>query len=243
MSQRPVLAAIFCAGLQFILTVAILKLGALYAPPAAFGKVKLVAFASTIILPLVLVQVFGLWSRLGLGVAQLKPTGFFAASLLTAALFLPWGYHAPDSVAGTLTIQFFNAIGEELLFRGVIFALLLPLPMGRAIVLNGVLFGAMHLIHGFMGAPWDVALGKALVTAVCGMMFTAVRYQTGSLVLVIILHMVLNLCMIFSNIEASAGPAVTFGVERVANVIELALVAWLLLAGRRSAAALRELRA
>lgn len=232
MSQRPVLAAFFCAGLQFVLTVAILKLGALYAPPAAFGKVKLVAFASTIILPLVLAQSFGLWARLGFNADRLKPTGFFAASLLTAALFLPWGFHAQESVAGTFTIQLFNAFGEELLFRGVVFALLLPLPMGRAIVLNGVLFGAMHLIHGFMGAPWHVAAGQALVTAVCGMMFTAVRYQTGSLWLVILLHMTLNLCMIFSNIDAVAGPAVTFATERVANVIELALVAWLLVRGR-----------
>jgi membrane protease YdiL (CAAX protease family) len=237
-TETSVPFAVACAVGQFLLTIAILKFGFSLAPPEAYGKVKLVAFASTIIYPLVLAHAFGLWKRLALGLDRIRPEPVFLASLTTAALFLPWGLRSADGgkVLSDFTIQFFNAFGEELLFRGVIFALLLSLPVWRGIVLNGLLFGAMHLIHGFMDTDWKTACWKMLVTSVCGMMFTAVRYRTGSLWLCVILHMVLNLSMMYSNVQ-SAAESTVFMVERAANVIELALVAWVVLAARRTPAA------
>jgi membrane protease YdiL (CAAX protease family) len=229
-AKRPVLAALACAGLQFLLTILILKAGRSYAPPPMFGKIKLVAFASTIIYPLVLAQVLGLWGQLGLGLDKLRLAPFFLVSLLSGAVFISMGFHAnePGGLGGTLLIQFFNAFGEELLFRGVIFALLLALPMWQAILLNGIVFGSMHLIHGFMDASWSSAMSHALLTIPAGMMFVAVRYRTGSLWLCVALHMILNMCIIYSNVEPAAGPAVYFAVQRLANVIELALVAYAL---------------
>jgi membrane protease YdiL (CAAX protease family) len=237
-TETSVPFAVACAVGQFLLTIAILKFGFSLAPPEAYGKVKLVAFASTVLYPLVLAHVFGLWKRLALGLDRIRPEPVFLASLTTAALFLPWGLRSADGgkVLSDFTIQFFNAFGEELLFRGVIFALLLSLPVWRGIVLNGLLFGAMHLIHGFMDTDWKTACWKMLVTSVCGMMFTAVRYRTGSLWLCVILHMVLNLSMMYSNVQ-SAAESTMFMVERAANVIELALVAWVVLAARRTPAA------
>lgn len=227
-ARRPVTAAISCAVLQFALTVAILEAGKAYAPAAAFGKVKLVAFASTVILPLLLVQALGLWRKVGLGLAGMRPLPVLLVLVLTAAPFLALGWHEPkEGVQTTVVIQLFNAFGEELLFRGVIFALLLSLPKWRAIVLNGVLFGAMHLIHGVMDVDWRTAAWKMAVTGVAGMMFTAARYAGGSLWLVIALHMLLNLAMIFSNLPAT-DPMLATAAERWANVVELALVAWVL---------------
>lgn len=228
--RHPVLGAIVCAALQFLITVAILQAGHAFVPAAAFGKVKLVAFASTVILPLLLVHAFGLWRKVGLELGKVKPSPVFVAALLmTAAPFLVLGVHTPKGpgMAGQFTIQLVNAFGEELLFRGVIFALLLGLPKWRAILLNGVLFGAMHLIHGVMDVDWRTAAGKALVTAVAGMMFTAVRYASGSLWVVIALHMLLNLAMIYSNLPVVSDVATT-AAERWANIAELALVAWVL---------------
>jgi hypothetical protein len=48
--------------------------------------------------------------------------------------------------------------------------------------------------------------------------------------------MALNLCMIYSNVQ-NAAESTVFMVERAANVIELALVAWVVLAARRTPAA------
>jgi membrane protease YdiL (CAAX protease family) len=234
-TESSVPFAIACAVGQFLLTIAILKFGFSLAPPEAYGKVKLVAFASTVLYPLGLAHALGLWQRLGLGLDRIRPEPVFLASLGTAALFLPWGLRSFDGgkLASDFTIQFFNAFGEELLFRGVIFALLLSLPVWRGIVLNGLLFGAMHLIHGFMDTDWKTACWQMMVTSVAGMMFTAVRYRTGSLWLCVILHMVLNLCMIYSNVRGATESTV-FLVERAANVIELAMVAWVIAGARRT---------
>jgi membrane protease YdiL (CAAX protease family) len=236
--KHPVPAALAWAGLQFLLTILILKAGRTWAPPELFGKIKLVAFASTIIYPLVLAHLFGLWNQLGLGLDKLRPAPFFLASLLSGAVFISMGFHAnePGSLGGAFLVQFANAFGEELLFRGVIFSLLLALPMWQAILLNGIVFGSMHLIHGFMDASWASAASHAVLTIPAGMMFVAVRYRTGSLWLCVFLHMILNLCIIYSNVEPAAGPAVYFAVQRLANALELALVAYAVIKGARPAA-------
>ena len=229
-AQRPIFAAVLCAGLQFLITTLILKAGIAFAPPAAFGKIKLVAFASTVILPLVLVQVLGLWRQVGLELGKAKPGHVFFASMLLCVMFLAMGVHAMEKrpFLPELLIQFINAFGEELLFRGVIFAILLTLPRWQAIAISGILFGGMHLIHGFMDGDWNHAMWWAAATCLSGAMFAAVRYGTGSLWLTIILHMLLNLSKIYSNIEPAAGPAALLIAERLAYGFELALIAYVI---------------
>jgi len=226
-TQRPVLSAVACAALQFLLTIAILQAGKAFVPHEAFGKVKLVAFASTIVLPLLLTQALGLWRRVGFGMAGMRPA-FFLASLVVCVPYLAMGVdlHARDSIAGEALMQFVNAFGEELLFRGVIFALLVRLAPWKSIALSGVLFGAMHLIHGVMDGDWPAATHQALVTTAGGLMFAAVRQRTGSLWCAVALHMLVNLSVIFSNVEPAMGEAATVIVQRIAIAIELALAAW-----------------
>ena len=235
-SRHPLPAAIACAALQFVLTIAILEAGMHFLPHEAFGKVKLVAFASTILLPLWLAQVLGLWRQLGFGFTGVKPA-FFFVSLLVCAPYLVAGLdlHARDSVGGEVLMQFVNAFGEELLFRGVIFALLMRLAPWKSIALSGVLFGAMHLIHGVMDGDWAAATHQALVTTAGGLMFAAVRHRTGSLWCAIALHMFLNLSIIFSNIGPTHGEAMQDVAENIAMAIQLALVAWVLFTESRRA--------
>ena len=235
--RHPLAAAILCAGLQFGITILILKAGKEFAPPAAWGNVKLAAFASTVVLPLLLTQALGLWRAVGFDLDRLRPPPFFLACFVPVLMFAALGVRVdarPDA-GGEVLMQFVNAFGEELLFRGVIFALLLRLPVWQAIVANGLLFGSMHLIHGTMDGDWAHAAVWALMSACAGMMFAAARYRTGSLWLLVLLHMVLNLASIYSNVEAVAGPDVNVLVQRATKVVELALAAWVMLgAGRRS---------
>jgi membrane protease YdiL (CAAX protease family) len=236
-ATRPVLAAVSCAALQFLLTTAILKAGIAFAPPAAFGQVKLLAFASTVLLPLVLVQVLGMWREIGAALARVRPGGVFAASLLLCLVFLPYGVQVPAAhpLVPELVIQTFNAFGEELLFRGVIFTLLLTRPRWQGIALSGVLFGAMHLIHGFMDGNWTHALWWAMATSLSGMMFAAVRYGTGSLTLTMLLHMVLNLAKLYSNTEPAAGAGALALAEQLEYGIEVALVVYVVWRGHHAA--------
>jgi membrane protease YdiL (CAAX protease family) len=233
--RRPVLSAVLAAALQFALTFLILALGKGFAPPEAWGKVKLAAFASTIVFPLLATHALGLWRDVGFD--KFKPSAFLLCCLLPVAMFASMGVHLPPGgVAGDLTIQLLNAFGEELLFRGVIFMILLRLPVWQAILINGALFGSMHLMHGYMDGNWSHALVWALMSAMAGMMFTAARYRTGSLWLLVLLHMVLNLASMYSNVEIMAGPEVNLMVQRAAKAVEFALAAWVMAgSGRRRA--------
>jgi membrane protease YdiL (CAAX protease family) len=229
---RPVMAAVLCAGTQFLLAVLILKIGFALAPPSAFGQVKLVVFASTVLLPVLLAQALGSWRRVGLELRAVRPSTAFLAGLAPCALALAMGVRLRSGGLGDLgsevLMQFVNAFGEELLFRGVIFALLLSLPRWQGILLSGLMFGSMHLIHGVMDGNWTAAMTQAAFTTAGGLMFAAVRYATGSLWLVIGLHMLLNLCIVFSNVEPVLGPAAWHVVGWLSTALELALAAWVM---------------
>lgn len=228
--EHSVFAAIVCAVTQMLLTIVILKIGFGLVPPEDAGIVKLVAFASTIAWPLVLVQVLGLWRDVGFGLRGVRISPPFLAAIAVCALWLIMGIHPQEngSIANEVPLQLANAFGEELLFRGVIFALLLSLPVGRAIALNALLFGSMHLIHGYMDGDWGAALHQAFFTVMGGTLFAAARYSTGSLWLVILLHAGLNLCIIYSNIGSAAGPSAEQAMTWIAGLAELAIAGWVI---------------
>jgi len=235
--RHPVALAIACAALQFLVTLAILLVGKSLAPPEQFGKIKLVAFASTLVVPIVLAQMLGLWRELGL--QRFRVTPLFIASLAVCIPYLLLGLRVPDgtSIGGALSVQAVNAFAEELLFRGVIFVLLIRLPLARALLINAVLFGAMHLLHGIMDGDWAAAGHQALVTILGGLVFVAVRADTGSLWPPILLHMLLNLSVIFSNGEASRATGSLVIADSVSRTLQLAVFVVLVWKAWRSAAA------
>lgn len=232
--RHPVAAACGCALLQFAVTLLVLLAGKALLAPEQFGKVKLAAFASTLLVPIVLAQTLGLWRDLGL--QRFRVTPFFMASLLVCVPFLLLGLRVPEgtTVAGAVSMQAVNAVAEELLFRGVIFALLIRLPLARALLINGVLFGGMHLMHGVMDGDWGAAGHQALVTILGGLAFAAVRAETGSLWPPIILHMLLNLSVIFSNGEAARATGTLTIADTVSRTLQLALFLWMAWSARAS---------
>jgi membrane protease YdiL (CAAX protease family) len=223
--KRPTLTAMLCAGLMFATTTLILAAGKTYAPAAAYGKVKLLAFASTVLLPMLMVQVFGMWREVRLGFSNLKPSPFFLACLVPTLMFASMGVHQHQgsSLNEDLVIQFFNAFGEELLFRGVIFVILLSLPQWKAILINGLLFGSMHMIHGYMDGNWMHAFWWSFMATGAGLMMTAARYRVNNLWLMVGLHMIMNLSSMYSNVEHLAGADVNEMVEHGVKVVEYAL--------------------
>lgn len=234
--RHPYVAATGCAAAQFALTVLLFETGVAFFPQA-MGAIRTTVFASTILLPILLAHVLGLWREVGL--TTFRANAVFFVSLLACAAFLSRGIHvqAPGSVGSDLAIQFLNAFGEELLFRGVIFALLAGVPRWRSFLLSGVLFGSMHLIRGVMESDWTGAFAQMAVTAAAGFMFVAVRDATGSLWTSILLHMLLNLSIMYSNLEPSAGPAAYFAVARAVNVFECAVAVWVLARRKRAPSA------
>ena len=99
-----------------------------------------------------------------------------------------------------------TALGEELLFRSVLLAVLLAgMSQRRAVAISSLLFGLWHVLTTMADldgnevtddlTAWETALGVAgvvVVTGVAGAAFSWLRLRSGSLVAPWLVHTVLN---------------------------------------------------
>lgn len=124
----------------------------------------------------------------------------------------------PGPVIGWLLLNtLLIGISEELMFRGVLFAALRQaMSIRRALVVAGVLFGAVHILNGFLTGAFLVAGVQSLTAFMSGMLFLAVVVRTGSLLPAIILHWLWD----FSIFCLSAGG---FGADGTTIATPLAL--------------------
>jgi hypothetical protein len=153
-----------------------LKAGLALAPRQAFGTFKLAAFASTVVVPVFLAQVLGVWRQAGFTPPAASPATIFFLSLLSCALFLSMGVHPQEH-------------GNN----------------GRKLE-RGAVAGGHHVD--------------------CGNDVRRSPLRDGSLWLTILVHMLLNLSIIYSNVAVAAGPAAMLVVRRLANVVEFAVVVY-----------------
>jgi membrane protease YdiL (CAAX protease family) len=140
--------------------------------------------------------------------------GFIAAAPLFAALmnnrssrFIADRRFADDSNSDTafrmlLRVPLGTALLEEVAFRGVLLALLMPLGTVAAALLSSVAFGLWHIVPtansvranrsgSTIGLATAVAAGVVFTTA-AGLGLAWLRIQTGSLVAPFALHATLN---------------------------------------------------
>ncbi|MFD5627192.1 CPBP family intramembrane glutamic endopeptidase [Streptomyces sp. NPDC127072] len=123
----------------------------------------------------------------GLRLGTLGGVGLFVATLALIALFGGYDTKGGVSVGGAVTVLGMMAgvaVVEELLFRGIVFRLVEDLAGTRgALVVSGVLFGALHLVNS--GATvW----GALAIAVEAGLMLGAAYAATRTLWLPIGLH-------------------------------------------------------
>lgn len=101
--------------------------------------------------------------------------------------FAPW-QAAPliDSIFRVLGVCFAGPALEEIVFRGLLFALLLrtPLQGWGTVVVTAALWSVLH---------WDYSLLVVSVIFVGGLILGTARLRTGSVLLLIFMHMLWNL--------------------------------------------------
>jgi len=79
-------------------------------------------------------------------------------------------------------------LGEEILYRATLLPALVPsLGRGRAVVVQGLVFGAMHVV-GESALHWPLALPLAVVGMLCGWIYL----RTRSLFAAVLLHATFN---------------------------------------------------
>lgn len=100
---------------------------------------------------------------------------------------------------------FLVGLVEELVFRGVIFNLLLnSFPKTRkgitgAIVLGGVLFGLMHFVNILSGVKFTSALIQVISAALMGILFCTIYASTRNFWMLVIFHALVDFASLLST--------------------------------------------
>ncbi len=115
--------------------------------------------------------------------------------LLTAMLFLDpnaaFGLSAPATV-GWVLVALFVGIGEESLFRGILWRAFEARGAMTTAFATSALFGLVHLFGLFFDIPWQISTSQAVFAFGGGMMFAAIRLVSGSLLAPIVLHTIFD---------------------------------------------------
>jgi len=107
-----------------------------------------------------------------------------------------------SGAVGWVLVSLFVGIGEESLFRGVLWRAFEARGVWTTAFATSALFGTVHLFGLFADwFPWQIAASQAVWAFGAGMMFAAVRLVSGSLLAPIVLHAVFNA----ANLVAGGG--------------------------------------
>lgn len=143
-----------------------------------------------------LLAVLAKWDGLrGYGFERSRSWWFLlpAAPLLVLTALVMANPEAPYGLGlaaalGWILVTISVGIGEEGLFRGLLWRALEERGILTTSLLTSVLFGAAHLAGVFSPIPWQIIASQAVFGAGVGMMFAAVRLVSGSLLAPIFLH-------------------------------------------------------
>lgn len=115
--------------------------------------------------------------------------------LLTILVLLnpeaPFGLSFAATV-GWILVAIFVGIGEECIFRGILWRALEPYGIVLTALVTSALFGAVHLVGLFAELPWQIVVSQAVFAFGVGMVFAAIRLVSGSLLAPIVLHAVFD---------------------------------------------------
>jgi membrane protease YdiL (CAAX protease family) len=170
------------------------ELGALIpAPPADPGLWPVVPRLPLFAYAVALVVVFGS-ERSGIRRPEIGPRRWLPLLLivpLVSFLGLITGGIRPESVDAVLLRTTIAAGAEEIIYRGVILALLLPRGGPAAALISTLLFALSHLvdISGFYPENWF----SALTAFGGGLIFAAARLRSGSVYPGIVVHAAYNI--------------------------------------------------
>ncbi len=152
-----------------------------------------VNFVAAIVFLLLAIAVFG-WRDVGLNLPRsgrsLLVLWFPGLYILLFAVLLGFAGLPPGRVVLAILFNTVLAgISEELACRGVLYqGLRSRLPIWPAILISTLLFGAVHVLNGFVTGDFLGAGVQALAAFLTGIAFMAIRVRTGSLYPGMILH-------------------------------------------------------
>lgn len=103
----------------------------------------------------------------------------------------PYGLGLQATLGWTMVAAFVG-IGEEGIFRGVLWRAMEERGILITSLVTSLLFGSVHLTGLLGDIPWQVITAQAVFAFGVGMMFAAVRLVSGSLIAPIVMHAVFD---------------------------------------------------
>jgi membrane protease YdiL (CAAX protease family) len=171
----------------------------------------------------------GWWRAVGFNrPAEWRERQWLILPLALTLLPLVAGIRAPEISAWLLVAGYaLTGFAEEGVFRGVILRLLNDRPRAQAAATAAILFGLAHIGNIFIRDNAAVVMAQAVGAACFGFGYAAVRFRTGTLVPLIVAHMLTDLFL-------QIGKLPLIPVAVVQDVILLAYGLWLLRPGQRA---------
>lgn len=112
-------------------------------------------------------------------------------------------YSGASQVCAALSMLLIGFV-EEMMFRGFLFKVLLkkdPAPV--AITISAVTFGIGHIVNLLAGQASLETVGQVLFAIAWGYIFTFVFYKSGSLLVCIFVHGIVDACSMFAANDGS----------------------------------------
>lgn len=130
--------------------------------------------------------------------------------LLTGVLALSGGVFISgfDGFASAFLIILVAAFGEELVFRGVMWRALVPKGPILATFVTSALAGVLILGRTATDSPWPEAVRLTALAACGGFVYAAIRWRTGSLWPVVLVHAAFALAMDISVVGTITYPII-----------------------------------
>lgn len=99
----------------------------------------------------------------------------------------------------------FVGFSEETMFRGILYRTLRGrIPIWPAVLLTSFLFGAVHILNGFITGGFATAFLQAILAGCSGLLLMAIFLRTGSLWVAIIYHALWDAAAFLVGLGASA---------------------------------------
>lgn len=128
--------------------------------------------------------------------------------LLVVALTLSGGARVsgPFLLAATVVVVLLTTVGQELIFRGVMWRAMAPTGLLKAVVVTSLLSGMLTLARTASSGPWPEAVYLTLTATCGGFTYAALRWRTASIWPPIFVNFLLVLAIDVATVRSSVYP-------------------------------------
>lgn len=176
---------------------------------ASVHNVETLYLISALALAAILLTWLGWWRQAGFNrPARWKNLVLLWFPLLVIAMTLSGGVRISGLflLVATVFVVLLTTLGQELIFRGVMWRALAPTGLLKAMVVTSLLSGALTLARTTASGPWPEAVYLTLTATCGGFTYAALRWRTASIWPPILINFLLVLAIDIATVRSTIYP-------------------------------------